>query len=136
MNSIEIKTTVSRERILDMLVGALEGGSNYWYWLPNSEADKARELHGVIDGTPLADKLLNYVWETDNKIIITDIEEDDPEDVSNSLGEFSFANILRGTQLMQKDYPEHFADMVNESDDGTTSDVWFQLVVLGKLVYG
>jgi hypothetical protein len=124
---IPVSINVSKERIEDMLVGALEGGSNYWYWLPDQDAENIR----TADGQCFATKMLNYIWKNDNVINIHDAEDEDEK-----LGEFSYANIIKGLQLMQKEQPEHFADMLSETDDATTADVWFQFVVLQELVYG
>ena len=33
-------------------------------------------------------------------------------------------------------YIKHYADTITESDDGTTADVFLQLVVIGDVIYG
>jgi hypothetical protein len=41
-----------------------------------------------------------------------------------------------GLQIMAKDYPNHFADLVNETGDATTDDVFLQCCLFGELIYG
>lgn len=37
---------------------------------------------------------------------------------------------------MQEKYPQHWADIINESDDANTADVFLQCVVFGEVIYG
>ena len=37
---------------------------------------------------------------------------------------------------MAEKYPRHFTDMIQEQDDATTADVFFQCVVLQDVIYG
>jgi hypothetical protein len=37
---------------------------------------------------------------------------------------------------MKKEYPYHYADLVEGNDDAETGDVWLQLAVFGELIYG
>jgi hypothetical protein len=42
----------------------------------------------------------------------------------------------RGMDVMQEKYPQHWADIINESDDANTADVFLQCVVFGEVIYG
>ena len=44
--------------------------------------------------------------------------------------------VRKGLRLMKKNYPRHWADLVEENDDLITGDVWLQLAVFGELIYG
>ena len=37
---------------------------------------------------------------------------------------------------MKKEYPSHYADLVEENDDAETGDIWLQLAVFGEVIYG
>ena len=113
------------DKIENMLVTAIEGGSNYWYYLP--------DVSMVIkdEGRPLAERIFQTVLQTENKIPVHDLEA--PEDL---LGYISFESIVKANELMKKDYPDHFEDMLTEYYDADTADVWFQLVVMGEIVFG
>ena len=82
-------------------------------------------------GSPLVDKIINAVYDHNVSVDIYDIE--DPDEI---LGTFNLENIKRGEEIMLKEYPKHFANILSENDDAETADVWFQLVVLGEIVYG
>ena len=45
-------------------------------------------------------------------------------------------DVRKGLRLMKKEYPHHYADLVEEDDDAITGDVWLQLAVFGELIYG
>lgn len=45
-------------------------------------------------------------------------------------------DVRKGLRLMKKEYPYHYADLVEENDDAITGDVWLQLAVFGELIYG
>jgi hypothetical protein len=45
-------------------------------------------------------------------------------------------DVQKGLELMRDEYPRHYADLVEEQDDAITGDVWLQLAVFGKLIYG
>lgn len=42
----------------------------------------------------------------------------------------------KGLQLMAKDQPQHFADILTGNADADTADVFVQLLVFGEIVYG
>ena len=44
--------------------------------------------------------------------------------------------VRKGLRLMKKEYPNHWADLVEENDDLITGDVWLQLAVFGEVIYG
>jgi hypothetical protein len=120
--------TITSEQRFNLLVSALEGGSNYWYYLHRDAINTAKPFRQA------GDSLVGYIWkaiEANHEIPVRDIES--PEEV---LGKISLASIERGEQLMAEKYPEHFADIVAGNDDATTGDIWFQLAVMGELVYG
>jgi hypothetical protein len=45
-------------------------------------------------------------------------------------------SIKSGLQLMQQEYPRHFAAFVSEDDDAETADVFLQCCLLGMVKYG
>jgi len=125
-----INLTITDQRREDMLVGALEGGSNYWYYISNGAVKAIDEVVKPETPTPLAIKMWAAI-KAGKQIPIRDAE-----DHSEKLGYISLSSIEKGEQIMAEKYPEHFMDIVNENDDASTADVWFQLAVMGELVYG
>lgn len=114
----------------NLLCSAIEGGSNYWYFL-GRDAEKVIDSVKPSDGeTPLVTRMWAAI-EAGKEIPVRDIEN-----VNTILGKISLLSIHEGEQLMLDKHPSHFADILDENDDATTGDVWFQYAVLKDLVYG
>jgi len=109
----------------DLLVGALEGGSNYWYYLPDLSAIK-----GIKKGEPTAIR----IFESVKKGAIIPVHDCENED--EKLGELSMESIKKGEALMKEKSPEHWKNAISDNSDAETADVWFQYVVLGELTFG
>jgi hypothetical protein len=59
----------------------------------------------------------------------------DSED-GEKLGTMDRDSLQRGLDLIAKDYPKHLADILKDNCDAETSDIFFQLSVMGEVVYG
>jgi hypothetical protein len=127
---MQITTTVeiTPRRIADLMVSAIEGGSNYWcqHVFLNSDAPKG------YDGP----------W-YDNPAVYDDpnfgIEVMDGE--TGERHQLRLHNIERAFMLMQAfgadNYKgRHWYDFLSENDDATTADVFLQLATFGEVVYG
>lgn len=137
MIQAEIKTTIefSEPVFSNLIICALEGGSNYWYWLPSDEVKKINQyykhLHPTSEKEPLASKIAQCIFHTDIRITITDMES--PDDV---LGYIDGKRCINALIKMYEDYHEHYLDAINGNDDAVTADIFFQLAVLGNLTFG
>lgn len=119
-----VTTTISAQRVCDMICGAFEGGSNYWLGRGRVElvAPDYPESNGIVwYGRP-------EIYEAPFKITI-DVPDDELHTMDN-------ASVERGIQLMVVDYGNHFSDMMTENDDAITSDVFLQLCLFGEVIYG
>jgi len=117
---------LTKEQQKNLLTTALEGGSNYWYNLPDlTEARKHKQ-----DGDCTIDYIFRAVQEG-LKIEVNDLEDED-----EVLGYISKQGLKEGAILMQHKYPKHYADAITENDDAITGDVFFQLVVMQEIVFG
>jgi hypothetical protein len=121
---------ISNERRTNLLCSALEGGSNYWYYIGKKAMAIVDEVFPSDGNTPTVDRIWAAI-KAGKEIEIRDAE--DPREV---LGKISLASIANGEQIMAEKYPHHFADIINENDDAITGDVWFQLATMGEVVYG
>ena len=45
-------------------------------------------------------------------------------------------DVKKGLELMREQYPRHWADLVEESEDLVTCDIWLQLTAFGEVIYG
>lgn len=119
---------LNKEKVTDLLATALEGGSNYWYELPNLE--EVFEKTPYMDGEPIVDRIIEAVYNHNVSIIVTDCED------GIILGEFNLESITNGEMIMREKHHRHFIDAYDETDDADTADVWFQCCVMGEVVYG
>ena len=125
----KVEIEVSHDRVLDMLTGALEGGSNYWYFIGPSSEKRICEATKDMEGEPFVDRFWKAI-QLGVRINIFDIETRD------KLGSITLESIAKGLQIMQSKHAEHFGNLISENDDAETADVFFQLAVMGELVYG
>lgn len=120
---IDIIFQLDYQNFEDMLVAALEGGSNYWYLLGEYPPKKGKEQ-------PLSVFIAEQVWNGASVDIF------DVEDEKTKLGELNIDNIKRGASLAATKYLQSLANLVDGSYDAADADVLFQLIVLGDVVYG
>ena len=111
----------------DLIITAIEGGSNYWYFLDNEACDIINQYKDK--GMAFSEAILPAIND-ENKIPIHDCETGD------LLGYLSKESIEKGEESMYKEFSDHFSNSLNENWDAETADVWFQLCVMGELVYG
>jgi hypothetical protein len=118
-------------RIADLLVGAFEGGSNYWIDVvevavpaegfgsakPGDDDYYPRIIRTPLSGGALRIEYGNEEGSADHKVL-------------------DRRAIQRGLELLAKSYPARFASIVTENDDAEDSDVLLQLALFGEVVYG
>jgi hypothetical protein len=127
---MSIVINLTDEQREDLLVTALEGGSNYWYHL----SDDALNL--ILKTTKGSKEALSVrVWEAIKTGIAIPVHDAENED--EQLGEISLETIAKGEQLLADKHLQHLCDILTDGGwDANTADVWFQYCSLGKLVYG
>lgn len=118
-----------KEAIGNVLITALEGGSNSWYNLHDLSMIKRDKSKSRVD-----DIIYNVLSDDTIKIPVSDIEEYD-EDANEEdvevLGYLSKEAIENGLELFIKDGRAFTDDM-----DASEADVFFQFAVLGEIIYG
>jgi len=116
----------SKQQREDLLVTALEGGSNYWYCL----GDISRQIKDFLPDQPTAIRLLEAVY-NNKSIPVFDLEN--PTEL---LGELSLETISKGEQSMFENSPEYYNQVIEDGWDADTADVWFQYVILNEITFG
>lgn len=116
---------LTNENREDLLITALEGGSNYWYLLG---CLTMTEMYRK-PGESTAERIFRAAMK-DEKIPVFDLESP-----HTKLGVISRERFIEGEKLMQKEQPKHYEDIVSDSWDASTADVWLQYVVMGELVF-
>ena len=109
-----MRTTIefADSTIRELLICALEGGSNYWCIVQNEGQDP------LIAGQSL---------------VIGDAEDPDDHTKNKHLDR---GLIEGGLQLMAEKHPKVFADILADKIDADTGDIFLQYCVLGEVIYG
>ncbi len=116
---------MKKDMIEALIIGALEGGSNYWYYLPDLSMIEPRDGQGYT----LSEDIV-HAAQQGKSIPIHDIA------TNERLGCISKDRIKKAVKLMHDNHPAHYAAAITENHDACTSDVFLQLIVLGTVVYG
>lgn len=119
---------IDNQTIEDLLITALEGGSNYWYYLPDLSMTKKYKEEGQAQA--LSERIFKAVMKGEV------VPVHDAEDEEELLGYISKKNIKRAEKLMKENSPDHYKNALSEDWDAETADVWFQYVVLGEITFG
>ena len=131
-------TKMNNQLRIDLLETALYGGSNYWYWLSDESHDIVMK-YGETENGSFSEKMMAAINAGEN-IKIHDAEEFDEDNLNECLlGIINLESIVKGEKIMRENpkYVRHYADAISEMEgDSTTADVWFQLCVMGELVFG
>lgn len=126
-----ITFNISDELISDQLCTALEGGSNYWYYL--GDIDRTH----FVKGETLVDNLTrSFMADKNYKLPVYDIESAEEFEDMDKLGDVTYDSMAKAFSIMSKDYPRQLGNILSGNYDGDDSDVWFQIAVMGEAIYG
>jgi hypothetical protein len=129
--TITINQEIKREVLEDIFVTALEGGSNYWYYL----SDEAKKL--IRDAVPRSED--PYLSTAILKAIEKGVEVpiNDAEDEEEVLGTISLKTMQERLQkLSRSGNSDALMAHINEEGDGDSADIVFQYLAFGEIVFG
>jgi hypothetical protein len=132
MKTLELKMTmpVTYEVFENIIVTAIEGGSNYWYLLGDLDPVRAWcKENGIERGEPMSVKIAKALFnDPEFTLNVYDLENED-----DVLGTITQASMLKAMAL----HPEEALKFINEEDfDAWTADTLFQTAVMGEVVFG
>ena len=149
MIDLKIEMNVPIKAIEEVLITALEGGSNYWYYMDGQDHCEYWLSKEIKEGRLKRNESIHYKWMDamfqgcPHKIKILDGEETewgDAEDYDEiePLGYLTMESIANGLKIASKDYSEQLSQHVPEYNDGdgNSADVLFQLMIMGDIVFG
>ena len=148
MKELKIEMNIPIESIEEILITAMEGGSNYWYIMDGEQHCRSWLSEEIKSGRLERNDKIHYKWMDamfqgcPHKISIYDVEEANEEDEELSelepLGYLTMDSIAEGLKLAQQDYSEEFSQHIPSYNDGDgdSADVLFQLMVMGDVAYG
>ena len=119
---------ITKEDIVNLFVTALEGGSNYWYYIPSIPVG-VRELRTEL-GITTTEAIGEYVLRGGN------IQINDAEDEEEMLGTVDMTTLLEAIDLLKSDYPRTYENIIDEEYDAEDADIFFQLAVMGEITFG
>jgi hypothetical protein len=122
MFKVTVTTELTDERIKDVLTGAFEGGSNYWYEILTYVNPNKVEVQY---------KHLDLPFVEGCGVLITDREDEDFKPVL-----LNREAIEKGLDIMGEKYDWHLKAILEENDDAGTSDVLLQCALFGEIVFG
>lgn len=119
----------TRDQRLNLLIAALEGGSNYWYFIGEKGCDTIHKYGEP--GTPFAERMYKAIEAAE------DIEIHDADDCDGApIGTINLKSIDKAEKIMRKKWAAYYDDVMDGGEDATTGDIWFQLSVMGKVIFG
>ena len=132
---MKIQTTleISKNRIADLLVGALESNIGTYFVITEKIRPKRLEFRSEENEEwPVYDWPLNV-----GGSIVFEVWEDGERFKLNEIDKFvlGLESIQRGLQIMADKYPHHMADFLTENDDAITSDVFLQCCLFGDVIF-
>ena len=130
---IVVETEIPRQIIEDVFVTALEGGSNYWYFLPDHAVDLIRK-EVPTDAEPIFSiAMAKAVLDHGVEVPIHDVYDEDDE-----LGVISMKTLQERLQKLVKDpgYKWAFDEVMQTHGDATSCDIWMQYMSFGEVIFG
>lgn len=130
---IKIETIVPREVLENVCVTAIEGGSNYWYYLSEGAVNLIRKAVPKNEDAYLSSAILKAVLDHNVEVPINDAENED-----DVLGYFSNKTLQERIQRLSEDDSSKWAleNELNGQGDADSSDVVFQYITMGEVVFG
>lgn len=128
---ISIKKTIKQNIFENVIIGALEGGSNYWYFA--GDFDRSNFVKGKNSVENIAIQLFTN---PEFKLPIYDVESAEEFEDMDFLGDVTQASMLKAFEIMAGKYPKTLERILDESADADDDDVFFQLATMGEVVYG
>lgn len=129
---IKLTQTVSREILEDIFVTAIEGGSNYWYFLPQKSILAIRTAVPKSEDPYLSTAILKAILDHGVDVQINDAE--DEENVVGVISKTTFQERLQALSDSEHNYA--LEAHMREQGDAGTADVVFQYLAMGDVIYG
>ena len=120
------KLEINYELFENWMITALEGGSNYWYFI------KSLPKRDDLKGLAFSEALSTLVWKHDEKIEVFDIENQDDE----PLGVIEKSKVVPTLQKLSKEHNQVFVNLTNENYDAMDCDIFFQVLVMDEITFG
>lgn len=131
--TIDLKLDVSRETLESIFITAIEGGSNYWYYIGEEAVKSINSVCPRASGMAFSERVFTAVHDYGIEVALHDIEDINGEPIG-VLSKDTFKERLE--RCANEGAMWALQQEIDEQGDATTSDVVFQYLALNDLVYG
>jgi hypothetical protein len=129
---LSINQSIDRDTLENIFVTALEGGSNYWYYLPHESILAIREAVPKSVDPYLSTAILKAILDHEVDVQICDAEDED-----EVVGLISKSTMQERLQTMWNSPNRSILQAeIDGEGDADSSDVVFQYIAMGEVVYG
>jgi hypothetical protein len=129
--TITINQEIKREVLEDIFVTALEGGSNYWYYLSDEATKLIRNAVPKSEDPYLSTAILKAI-EKGVDVPINDAEHED-----EVIGTISLKTMQERLQKLSRSAnSDALMAHIKEEGDAETADVVLQYLAFGEIVFG
>jgi hypothetical protein len=129
--TITINQEIKREVLEDIFVTALEGGSNYWYYLSEEAIKLIRDAVPKSEDPYLSTAILKAIEKG------VEVPINDAEDEEEVLGTISLKTMQERLQkLSRSGNSDALMAHIKEEGDGDSADIVFQYLSFGEIVFG
>jgi hypothetical protein len=127
---ITIKKEMDYDSFENLIVTALEGGSNYWYMLDLKNSVGIRRSKD--DQRPMTMRIAEALYNNkDSAVVVLDTE--DEEEV---LGILTYDSVRKALGNFPSDHQWALDNVLNGDYDANDADVVFQVLVMDDVVFG
>lgn len=129
--TITINQEIEREVLEDIFVTALEGGSNYWYYLSDEATKLIRNAVPKSEDPYLSTAILKAI-EKGVDVPINDAEHED-----EVIGTISLKTMQERLQKLSRSAnSDALMAHIKEEGDAETADVVLQYLAFGEVIFG
>lgn len=129
---MKAREIITREMLEDIFVTAIEGGSNYWYFINEENHEKMRIVMPLEKEPCFSVALFRAVYDE-----ALDIDVHDVESTEDKIGTLSVRTMFERLDNLLKDdgYKWALLAEIDGESDAETSDIVFQYLTMGEVVY-
>jgi len=126
----------TEEMVRDMLVSAFEGGSNYWYRIESKKLPPGTKEKDFKEGGRMQPEHYYHPMQLiptipGGQLVIREVSDGPGETFVLDLGA-----LKRGLMLLKEKYPKIWERAQKGMEDASDADVFLQLSLFGKVVFG
>ena len=129
--TITINQEIKREVLEDIFVTALEGGSNYWYFLSSNATKLIRDAVPKSEDPYLSTAILKAIERG------VEVPINDAEDEHMVIGTISLKTMQERLQKLSRSAnSDALMAHIKEEGDAETADIVFQYIAFGEIIFG